>query len=176
MSWLEDLEARLSGELEGFLGANPAQRALLEQQERRDRLQRLERQRRQLQQEAEQGRRGLLQLAAEIRCWQERVQRARAAAAEDLAVRADAHVARLMEQGRRRWQQLGELGQRFSAVEWEISQLGQERAGAAAAGAAAASAAGTGQGRSVGDAGLQDAWAAFEAEQELDALRQRLGR
>jgi len=172
MSWLEDLEARLSGELEGFLGANPAQRALLEQQERLDRLQRLEQQRRQLQQEAEQGRQGLLQLAVEIRRWQERVQRARAAAAEDLAARADAHVASLLDQGRRRWQQLGELGQRFSAVEWEISQLAQERTGAAGT----AGPAEPGSGRAGADAGLRDAWAAFEAEQELEALRQRLGR
>lgn len=118
MSWLEDLEARLSGELEEFLRANPSQRLLVEAQERRDRLERLTRQRQQVQQQAEHCRQGLLQLATEIRRWQERVQRARAAAAEDLAGRAEAHVATLMEQGRHRWQELGELGQRFNAVEW----------------------------------------------------------
>lgn len=169
MSWLEDLEARLSGELEDFLRANPAQQALVEEQERRDRQQRLTRQRQQVQQEAEQARQGLLQLATEIRRWQERVQRARAAAAEDLAGRAEAHVASLMEEGRRRWQQLGELGQRFNAVEWELSQLGQAPAAAASAAEAAAD-----SGRSAGSSSLQDDWAAFEAEQELEALRQKL--
>jgi hercynine metabolism protein len=169
MSWLEDLEARLSGELEEFLRANPSQRLLVEAQERRDRLERLTRQRQQVQQQAEHCRQGLLQLATEIRRWQERVQRARAAAAEDLAGRAEAHVATLMEQGRHRWQELGELGQRFNAVEWELSQLEQTPVAAPSAAAAAA-----GSRRDTGSASLQDDWAAFEAEQELEALRQKL--
>lgn len=174
MSWLDDLEARLSGELEGFLRANPTQQALVEEQERRDRQERLRRQRLALQQEAEQSRQALLQLAAEIRSWQERVQRARAAGADDLAGRAEAHVAHLMEQGRQRWQQLAELGQRFGAVEWELSQLERpSRPSGPPSGSSTQAATASGDERQ--DA-LQDAWAAFEAEQELEALRARLRR
>lgn len=172
MSWLDDLEARLETQLEGFLRSNPEQEALLAGQERRDRLELLRRQRLQLQEEAEVARAALLQLASEIRSWQQRVERARAAGAGDLADRAAAHVAGLMEQGRQRWQALTDLGQRFSAVEWELSQLGRQAAGGRAT--TAATPAGTAAGREAGD--LRDAWAAFEAEQELEALRQRLQR
>ena len=73
MSWLDELEARLEQQLEVFLRANPAQEVLLEEQEARDRQARLVGQRRQLQQQAEQERQALLQLADEIRRWQERV-------------------------------------------------------------------------------------------------------
>lgn len=176
MSWLDDLEARL----ESFLRANPDQEARMAEQERRDRQETLRRQRLQLQQEAELARASLLQLASDIRCWQERVQRARAAGAADLAGRAEAHVAELMDQGRRRWQSLGELGQRFSRVEWELSQLGRQTTAASPAGASS----GPGSGESprdaasagTGQADLQDAWTAFEAQQDLEALKQRLQR
>lgn len=181
MSWLDDLEARLDSQLGDFLRSNPAQEALLAEQERRDRLETLRRQRLQLQEEAERDRAALLQLASEIRSWQQRVQRARAAGAADLATRAEAHVAGLMEQGRQRWQGLAELGQRFNAVEWELSQLGRQATGGGTAGPAAGSG-GTGSaaggtaaaGSPGGDLG--EAWAAFEAQQELEALKQKLKR
>lgn len=177
MSWLDDLEARLENQLEDFLRTNPDQEALLAEQERRDRQEALRRQRLQLQEEAERARAALLQLASDIRCWQERVAKARRAGAEDLANRAEAHVAGLMEQGRQRWQTLTELGQRFGAVEWELSQLGRQATGAATQTAAA-----TPTGASAAEAGggassdLGEAWAAFEAQQELEALKQRLQR
>ena len=113
-SWLEDLETRLESTFESFLRANPGQEALLQEQEARDRQQRLRRQRLELQGQAELGRRRLLELAEEIRRWQERVERARQAGADDLAGRAEAHIASLMDQGRLRWQELGELGRRFA--------------------------------------------------------------
>lgn len=177
MSWLDDLEARLETELDGFLRTNPDQEALLADQERRDRQERLRRQRLQLQEEAERSRAALLQLASEIRNWQQRVERARTAGAADLADRAEAHVAGLMEQGRQRWQALAELGQRFSAVEWELSQLGRQASGGGTTaatgtqGGAAASATGGGT-----SADLRDAWAAFEAEQDLEAIKRRMQR
>ncbi|MFM7314391.1 MAG: hercynine metabolism protein [Cyanobium sp.] len=175
MSWLEDLEARLSGQLEDFLRSNPDQQELLAEQERLDHLERLRRRRLQLQETADRARADLLQLASEIRCWQERVQRARGAGAAELAARAEAHVGGLMEQGRQRWQALGELGQQFSAVEWELSQLGRRTVPGAAPQAATTeqteAAAEPGNGSS-GD--LRDAWAAFEAQQDLEVLKQRL--
>ena len=88
MSWLDELEARLEQQLAAFLAANPSQEALLGEQEARDRQAQLVGQRRQLQRQAEQERQALLQLAAEIRCWQERVVKARAAGATALAERA----------------------------------------------------------------------------------------
>lgn len=180
MSWLDDLEARLETELEGFLRSNPDQEALLAEQERRDRLETLRRRRLQLQEEAESARAALLQLASEIRSWQQRVERARAAGATDLADRAAAHVDSLMEQGRRHWQALAELGQRFGAVEWELSQLGRQAAASRTSAAGSTAAAGNGSPQASdttdpgGESNLHDAWAAFEAQQELEALRQRI--
>lgn len=172
MSWLEDLEARLEQQLEQFLQNSPVQEARMADQERRDRLAQLRRERLALQEQAERERQALLALAEEIRRWQQRVARARTAGAEDLASRAEAHVAALMEQGRRRWQELAELGQRFQALETKIAAIEAQ----VAAGATAAS--GEGQTRPTtppdSSADLDQAWAAFEAEQELEQLKARL--
>ena len=61
--------------------------------------------------EAAQLRRELLELAAEIKQWQERTQKAQAAGAHDLAKRAQQHLEQLMQQGRELWQQLEAIGQ-----------------------------------------------------------------
>ena len=159
-SWLEDLETRLESTFESFLRANPGQEALLQEQEARDRQQRLRRQRLELQGQAELGRRRLLELAEEIRRWQERVKRARQAGADDLAGRAEAHIASLMDQGRLRWQELGELGRRFAGVEKELAELGRQ---------------GTPPPPGPQDT-LEGDWVAFEARQELEDLRRSMGR
>lgn len=159
-SWLEDLESRLESTFESFLRVNPGQEALLQEQEARDRQQRLRRQRLELQGQAELGRRRLLELGEEIRRWQERVERARQAGADDLAGRAEAHIASLMEQGRLRWQELGELGRRFAGVEKELAELGRQ---------------GTPPAPSPQDT-LEGDWVAFEARQELENLRRSMGR
>jgi hercynine metabolism protein len=164
-SWLEELEARLNQQLESFLRANPQQEALLAEQAQRDRQQRLLNERLKLRQEAELQRQGLLRLASEIRQWQERSDRARGAGAEELAIRAEAHIATLMEQGRNRWQTLAELGERFAAVERELAELT----------AAPTPPAPGRSGESVADgmAELEQDWRRFEAQQELEALRRR---
>ena len=153
-SWLDQLEARLDQQLEAFLAANPSQEALLEEQGARDRQARLVGQRRQLQRQAEQERQALLELATEIRCWQERVVKARAAGATALAERAEAHQQALMEQGRQRWQRLGELGVSFAAVERELGELESRP-------------------RQPRASSLEQDWANFEAEQALEELRRR---
>jgi hercynine metabolism protein len=165
-NWLEELEARLNQQLESFLRANPQQEALLAEQDQRDRQQRLLSQRLTLRQEAELQRQGLLRLAGEIRQWQERTERARGAGAEDLANRADAHVATLMEQGRNRWQTLAELGERFAAVERQLAELTATPTNPAPGSARAGTVA-------DGMAELEQAWSRFEAQQELEALRRR---
>ena len=156
MSWLDELEARLEQQLAAFLAANPSQEALLEEQGARDRQAQLVGQRRQLQRQAEQERQALLHLADEIRRWQERVVKARAAGATALAERAEAHQQGLMEQGRQRWQQLGELGVSFAAVERDLRELESRP-------------------RPPRTSSLDQDWAAFEAEQALEQLRQRQG-
>jgi hercynine metabolism protein len=150
--WLEQLEARLEQQLQAFLRANPAQEALLQEQERQEQRQR----QRRLLAQAEALRSELLQLAAEIREWRDRAQRARAAGALDLAARAEQQVVQLMERGRQRWQALEQLGQ---AV-----QVNQAEPAAAAAGQ-----------RPTATDPLDQAWARFEVEQELEALRRRQG-
>jgi hercynine metabolism protein len=149
--WLEQLEARLEQQLEAFLRANPAQEALLQEQEQLERRQ----QQRQALQQAEALRSELLHTAAEIQQWRDRAQRARSAGASDLADRAEQQVLQLMERGRQRWQALEQLGR----------QVHDTRPAAAAA-------------RSddpTGNQPLDQAWARFETEQELEALRRRQG-
>ena len=166
--WLEQLEARLERQLEAFLASNPAQQALLQEQEARDRQASLVGERSRLQRQAEQQRQRLLELAGEIRAWRQRVERARAAGADELAQRAEAHVSELMEQGRRSWNQLAELGQQFNAVENALQEL------------AAAPPAGANNPRTTArpdqDLDLEKAWAAFEAQQELERMKARGGR
>jgi hercynine metabolism protein len=160
-SWLEELEARLDNTLDAFLRANPAQEARLREQGDRDRQQRLQQQRLELQGQAELQRRRLLELAEEIRCWQGRVEKARGAGADDLAARAESHIATLMGQGRRRWQELGELGRSFAAVEKELADLPRQSSPAPNP---------TPTPREI----LETDWAAFEARQELEDLRRRM--
>lgn len=160
MTWLDDLETRLERELERFLAANPDQEALLQDQEDRDHRLELLSQRRSLQSQAERQRQALLQLALEIRQWQERSRKARSAGADDLADRAEAHGATLMQQGRQRWQELAELGVRFSEVEQAITALATRQAEAR---------------RARRGVDLERDWAAFEAEQELERLRRQQG-
>lgn len=153
--WLEQLEARLEQQLEAFLRANPAQEALLQEQERLERKQR----QKQLLLQAEALRSELLQIAAEVRQWRDRSDRARNAGATDLATRADRQVAQLMERGRLRWQAL--------------EQLGREVQNNTDAAAAQPTAAANTSPASSANQPLDQAWARFELEQELEALRRQ---
>lgn len=168
-TWLDALEARLDATLEGFLKANPQQESLLGDQEARDRKRQLQRDRITLKAEAELQRQGLLRLAEDIRRWQQRVERAKGAGALDLAGRAEAHIATLMDQGRARWQTLAELGERFAAVDRALQDLvGAKPAPPTASDQTAAA--------NAGEAGLETDWAAFETQQELEELRRKLQR
>jgi hercynine metabolism protein len=177
-SWFEQLEVQLEQQLEAFLGDHPEQQDLLEREELLERQRRLRRRRLQIQAQAEQLRQTLLQLATEINQWQERVRRARAAGAADLARRAEAHGSQLMGQGRDRWQELGELGREFARVEQELQELEQRQRTRAARGPAAGAPGGAraATGANAGPRGIDDlnqAWADFEARQELEDLRRR---
>ena len=185
--WFDDLERQLNARLERFLADNPDQEALLQEQEQLERRRDLAERRLQLQQQAEQERQTLLQLAEEIRQWQGRITRARAAGADELANRAEAHLASLMDQGRLAWDQLGRIGQRWEAVNDALDQLraqqqqqaqqnvgpspSKSRGGNRASGPARG-ARGSGAARG-GSVDPERAWADFEANQELEQLRRR---
>lgn len=170
-SWFEQLEAKLEQQLEAFLRANPAQQELLQEQEQQERRQRLGQRRLELQQQAQALRAELLELAGSIQAWQGRSERARQAGALDLAARAEAHCADLMERGRARWQRLEALGGEFSELEASLRQA-SGAAAQTAAGQAAPTAAAPGS-ASPSTEDLDRSWARFEAEQELEELRRR---
>ena len=154
-SWFEQLEAQLDRQLEAFLRSNPDQQHLLDADERQERQRRLGRQRLEIRAQADASRQSLLERAAEITQWQQRVERARAAGAESLAERAATHLRQLMGLGRDRWQALHELGVSLGQVEAELAQL-QEPPGPAP----------TPEGPD-----LEQAWANFEKQQDLEELR-----
>ena len=154
-NWLEQLERELDERLSAFLRNNPVQNQLFQDQIQQDRAQALQRQRQQLQQDAEQLRSQLLTLVTEVRAWTDRIDRARRAGALDLAQRAQAHLDGLMAQGRNQWTDLANLGRRFSEVEAQLQELSEQAQSSRP--------------------GLDDDWARFEAEQELEQLRRDKG-
>ncbi|MCB4399731.1 hercynine metabolism protein [Synechococcus sp. MU1625] len=155
-SWLEQLERELDARLSAFLRNNPVQDNLFSEQHLRDRAGALQRQRQQLQSEAKQQRQQLLRLADDVRGWRSRVDRAKAAGADDLAKRAEQHLSSLMNQGRALWADLEDLGRRFNEVERQLDELVQQR-------------------QTPSPSRLEKDWALFEAEQELEQLRRDAG-
>ena len=156
MSWLEQLERELDQRLSGFLHNTPLQEQLFQEQHSRDRAQSLQRQRQQLKQEAEMQRQQLLHLAEDVRAWRQRADKARQANASDLAHRADQHLHGLMDQGRQLWNDLDDLGRRFSEVEQQLLELKTQQ-------------------KAPSGSDLEKDWALFEAEQELRELRNNAG-
>ena len=154
-NWLEQLERELDQRLAAFLSNNPVQEQLFRQQHQLDRARSLQRQRQQLQQDAEEQREQLLALAADVRAWTERTERARRAGEQDLSRRAEQHLHGLMDQGRTLWADLGDLGRRFKEVDQQLSALSRQQ--------------------SNGVSSLDRDWALFEAEQELEQLRRDAG-
>ena len=137
--WLDELEARLEQLLDAFLQANPSQQALLRDQQLA---------------EAQALRSELLQLAAEIQRWRQRVDKAQRAGANDLAAQAQRHLDQLMERGRGRWQRLEQLGRDLQGG------AGKETRTPAPT-------------PTQPNDPLDQAWARFEIEQDLERLRRR---
>jgi hercynine metabolism protein len=154
MTWLDQLEQELDQRLSSFLRSNPVQVRLFEEQHQRDRVLALQRQRQQLIEEASEQRRQLLALAENIKAWTERSDRAKAAGASDLARRAELHRAELMNQGHELWRDLASLGRRFDEVDAQLLELKHQRSNRS---------------------NLDQDWALFEAEQELEELRHQAG-
>ena len=154
-NWLEQLARELDQRLAAFLSQNPVQEQLFKQQHQLDRARSLQRQRQQLQQDAEEQRKQLLALAADVRAWTERTERAKRAGEKELSQRAEQHLNGLMNQGRTLWTDLADLGRRFKEVDQQLHDLSQQQ-------------------RS-GESSLDRDWALFEAEQELEQLRRDAG-
>lgn len=156
-TWLDQLERNLEDRLNAFLKANPDQDRLLREQHLQDRQRDLNRRRDQMQSQAKDLRRQLLSLAEQVQAWGERSRKARAAGAQELAIRAEGHVQTLMEQGRDLWSELETLGREFQGLDRQISDLRRQASNPS-------------KGRS-----LDEDWALFEARQELEELRRRQG-
>ena len=154
MTWLDQLEQELDQRLSSFLRSNPVQVRLFEEQHQRDRVLALQRQRQQLTEEASEQRRQLLALAENIKAWTDRSDRAKAAGVSDLARRAELHRAELMNQGHELWRDLASLGRRFDEVDAQLLELKHQRSNRS---------------------NLDQDWALFEAEQELEELRHQAG-
>ena len=157
MSWLDDLERSLEQRLDAFLRANPHQDVLLREQHLQDRQRNLHQRRQRLQQEAEELRQQLLHLAKDVRDWSSRCRRARNAGAQDLAERAEQHVQELMQQGRQLWGELEQLGISFRSVEHDLEELAKSNT------------------KPSPHRSIDEDWALFEAQQELEELRRQQG-
>jgi hercynine metabolism protein len=102
-------------------------------------------------------RRQLLTLAEQVQAWTTRGEKARRAGALELAQRADQHVAALMQQGRELWEEFEALGLQFAELEEQLNRLKAQAK------------------KSPSRRSLDEDWALFEAQQELEELRRNQG-
>lgn len=156
-TWLDNLERSLEERLEQFLRSNPSQDQLLQEQHLQDRQRDLHNRRGQQQLQARELRRQLLTLAEQVQAWTKRGEKARGAGALELAQRADQHVVGLMQQGRELWEEFEALGLQFAELEEQLNSLKSQ-----------------GQ-QSSSRLRLDEDWALFEAQQELEELRRSKG-
>ena len=99
-SWWQRLEQELEQQFDRFLSDHPNQKELLDQEHWNEQQRRKHHRLLGIDQEAQDLRQGLLKLSKDISAWSERVKRARAAGAHDLAGKAETHLSHLMGQGR----------------------------------------------------------------------------
>ena len=156
-TWLDNLERSLDERLERFLRNNPGQEVLLHEQHLQDRQRDLHKRYGDQQRQAKELRRQLLTLADEVHAWTTRSQKAHRAGALELAKRADQHVVDLMKQGRILWHELETLGVQFKDVEQQLNNLRAQTK------------------KSSSKRSLDEDWALFEAQQELEELRRQRG-
>ena len=156
-TWLDNLERSLEERLEQFLSSNPSQDQLLREQHLQDRQRDLHIRRGQQQLQARELRRQLLTLAEQVQAWTKRGEKARGAGALELAHRADQHVVALMQQGRELWEEFEALGLQFAELEEQLNRLKTQTK------------------KSPSRRSLDEDWALFEAQQELEELRRNQG-
>ena len=156
-TWLDNLERSLEERLEQFLRSNPSQDQLLREQHLQDRQRDLHNRRGQQQLQARELRRQLLTLAEQVQAWTQRGEKARRAGSLELAQRADQHVGALMQQGRELWEEFEALGVQFAELEEQLTNLKTQEK------------------QSPTRRSLDEDWALFEAQQELEELRRNQG-
>ena len=156
-TWLDNLERSLEERLEQFLRSNPSQDQLLREQHLQDRQRDLHNRRGQQQLQARELRRQLLTLAEQVQAWTKRGEKARGAGALELTHRADQHVVALMQQGRELWEEFEALGLQFAELEEQLNSLKTQEK------------------QSSSRRSLDEDWALFEAQQELEQLRRNKG-
>ena len=119
-SWWQRLEQELEQQFDRFLSDHPNQKELLDQEHWNEQQRRKHHRLLAIDQEAQDLRQRLLKLSKDISAWSERVQRARAAGAHDLAGKAETHLESLMREGRGLWQKLSVLGNEHKRIKEEI--------------------------------------------------------
>jgi|GEM_PF-837392 len=153
--WWQEIERELERQFDRFLEDHPNQKELLEKEEQGEKLQRLQNKLLILDQQAVQLRQRLCNLSAEINHWRQRVQRAQQAEAYQLADQAEAHLSKLMGQGRDCWQALTELGIQDKQLKEEIQALPTNKNNK----------------KQTSMEDLETAWKNFEANQALENLK-----
>ncbi|MBF2096882.1 MAG: TIGR04376 family protein [Gloeomargaritaceae cyanobacterium C42_A2020_066] len=179
MAWWDDLDQYLSARLDDFLRQHPS----LEWQVSMDRLTAQEAQTlkllQSLQQESHQTRQRILETATEIQRWHERIGQAQAAGRPDLAHAAEARKTELFQQGNQLWSQMGVLKTRSEQAQTLLETIRQQRQTTAQQRPAAPESpppASAAAGRPVSPSDpLESAFEKLETEQELQALRRKLG-
>jgi hercynine metabolism protein len=153
--WWQEIERELERQFDRFLEDHPNQKELLEKEEQGEKLQRLQNKLQIIDQQAVQLRQRLCNLSAEINHWRQRVQRAQQAEAYQLADQAEAHLSKLMGQGRDCWQALTELGIQDKQLKEEIQALPTNKNNK----------------KQTSMEDLETAWKNFEANQALENLK-----
>ncbi len=154
-SWFEKLEENLDNRLAEFLQANPSQDKLLKNQSQTDLYNSLILRQEQLKLEAQTTRKELLHLAEDIQDWRRKSAIANQAGRSDLGKKASYHLNQLMEHGRNLWSKLIRLGVEIKAMNNQINEISLLKKEPISS--------------------HTDEWAAFETEEELELLRQKIG-
>jgi len=153
-SWLKELESNLNKKLSEFLDENTYQASLFREQSELEEYRLLHSKKEMLQCKAQKHRDKLLELAKDIKNWQQRSYRAKSAGAKELASRAKEQVKKLMEEGRTLWSELDQIGREFKKIDKRMISLSKER--------------------SSEKESLDTKWGEFETEQVLDQLRKKM--
>ncbi len=151
--WFQELEGFLEEKFDEFLKDNPYQDLLLKKDEHRNRYNFLIIKRKEIQASSEIKRNELIEIAENLKNWIARCKRAKQAGETDLAHQAEKHIEKLMAKGKQLWSELDAIGKSFKKVEHELYNLSR---------------------RSENEKiELDKRWSQFDAEQELNELKQK---
>lgn len=190
MGLFDDFGKFLETQLEEFLRNNPHLELMVLEEKLRDQEEEtlrlmtdLKRQEKQLQDE-------ILGLAREIQLWHARIEKAKAAGRQDLVEPAEAHQASLLRQGNQKWGQMEVLKERIKQtqdlqlqiqarrkeVQKQVSQAQVARTSAEARSSWETIGGSWNSSPSGSVDSLEHQFRRWEAEQELEQLKQNMGR